>query len=277
MWQNLKRIPTIACVALLASALPARAEDKLPTADDVLARYVEVTGGEAQYKSKNSRVSESTMEIPGMPSAMKITTYQQRPNHMRAKFESDALGRIEQGVNGDVAWSIHPMMGNTISEGKERAFVMRQADFDRETNWKAQYPERKMNGVTELEGKKYYELELTPGEGNPETRFYDVETGLLHRLEVAQPTAHGEIPTALNFGDYREVDGLKIPFEISMSMMGMSQTIKTTKVEFNTEIPEDTFAMPDAIRKLLEDKQAKAKLTDEGKPDEQKEKADDNN
>ena len=75
---------------------------------------------------------------------------------------------------------------------------------------------------------------------------------LLVQVEAVVHHSMGDIPVTSKLSDYKEVDGIKIPFTNSSSMMGQEQAIALQSVEHNVEIPADRFAVPAEVEELLE-------------------------
>jgi hypothetical protein len=94
-------------------------------------------------------------------------------------------------------------------------------------------------------------VELTPKVGRPEKRCYDAESGDLLRLELIEVNAMGEIPATALTSDFREVDGVRVPFKMVQKAMGQQFTVTLESVEHNVEIPEGTFDPPPAVQELL--------------------------
>jgi hypothetical protein len=73
-----------------------------------------------------------------------------------------------------------------------------------------------------------------------------VETGLLLRRTTSTATPVGVIPEQVDFEDYRDVDGLKMPFTIRVSTIDPSYSItrKFTEIKLNVPIDEMRFNKP---------------------------------
>jgi outer membrane lipoprotein-sorting protein len=62
----------------------------------------------------------------------------------------------------------------------------------------------------------------------------------------------GDIPVEAGFSDYRLVDGIQTPFSMVQKAMGQSIDMHFDKVTYNAEIAADRFALPPAVRALVE-------------------------
>ncbi len=240
---------------ILAPALPAQEKD-LPKAEEILDKYVEATGGKEAYEKLKNRVSKGSMEIVGQNLKGKIEVTQAAPNSQVTKLIFDAIGEAVQATNGELAWTMDPNTGDRVLDGEEKAGAVRDATFNMELNWRDQYKTAEAVGVEEIEGKPCYKVVLTPAEGEPLTQFYDKESGLLTLVRQINKSPQGEFEFEITQSDYRDVDGIKIAFASDMliTSAGVRLATRFDEVKHNVELPADTFAVPDAIKKLQESK-----------------------
>jgi hypothetical protein len=79
-----------------------------------------------------------------------------------------------------------------------------------------------------------------------ERLFFDVETGLLVRRFTTSETIIGFIPEQLDYDDYRDVDGVKLPFTIRISSTdpNSSGTRKISEMKLNGPVDESKFSKP---------------------------------
>jgi hypothetical protein len=227
------------------------------TAEQILDRYIEVTGGEAAYRAVKAVKVTGTFSIPKAGLTGKLEIYQAAPSNIYMHVEFPGMGIHETGVSGDVAWERSAMTGSRIVEGEERDRALLDATLNAEVDWRRHY-RAELAGTEELEGRPAHKIVLTPiitgregRGGRPRTRFYDQETGLLVRGEEVQASQMGEIQTTSLFSDYRPVGGgLKMPHRTELSAMGQQQVITIDQVELNPSLPPDRFAVPADIQKL---------------------------
>jgi len=254
MTQRVVEICAAAALACCAVALPAAAQapaSPLPTGEAVLARHVEVTGGEAAFTALTSRVTRARMEITGAAVVISLTAYAAAPGNMYTVAESEATGRLESGVSDGVAWENSALRGPSVKDGAERDDALKAAVFDRLAHWKEHLKSAERTGTADVNGKPAYRVTAVPKLGTPETLFFDVESGLLVRVETTVTTAGGPVPVVAEPGDYRKVDGIMMPFTSRMKVMGQERVLTIEKVEHNVELPADRFALPAEIRSLV--------------------------
>lgn len=227
-------------------------EIKLPDAEVILDRYVEVTGGLEAYNRIKNRVTESIFEIPQMGIRATITSYHSKPNMIYVKMASDKLGTVESGSNGDVAWEKSMMMGPKIKEGDEKADALRDALFDSQAYWRDVYHSVECVGIETIDGKLCYKVVMTPKIGNAQTFYFDKESNFLIRAEWIAKLQMGTIPVEVLVSDYKKVDGILIAHRASVKAMGQERLMTTIRVEHNVKLPESIFKLPEEIQALVD-------------------------
>jgi hypothetical protein len=78
----------------------------------------------------------------------------------------------------------------------------------------------------------------------PVNFYFDNKTGLLVRMVRWNETAVGPVPTEINYDDYRDVAGIKMPFTWTASQTYMQMTIKLTGIQPNVAIDAARFSQP---------------------------------
>jgi hypothetical protein len=246
------RAITFALTGLLLAAIVWAQPPALPDAAQIIDRSIEVTGGRAAYERIHSRVTFGSLELPAMGIKAKLTTYAAAPSFYYSVGESEAIGKLESGGNGEIFWDITAMTGPRIKTGDEKAAAAREARFNNVLFWREMYKDVQTAGIDTVESRPCYKVVLTPNEGEPETSYYDVETGLPQRADQVVATEMGRVSVTSYFSDYRPIDGLLIPFRSRQILMGMQEMVfATDSVAQNVEIPLERFALPPEIQALV--------------------------
>ena len=257
-------LPALVLVCLLGPNVLRAQEDKLPKAETILDKYVEVTGGKTAYAKLTNRVTKATMELLGQGLQFSLTIHGARPNKMYTLMESEAFGKMERGTDGEVVWEMNVMTGPQIKEGEERALVLRGAAFDAVTHWRKLYKKAECVGVGTVADKPCYKIVLTPKEGQPETRYYDKESNLLVKTELTLTLPTGTIPFESYASDYKRVDGILIPHKARVVVMGSERVMTVDSIEHNVKMPKDRFKLPEDIQALVD--QRKSEKAEPKKP-----------
>ncbi len=169
-------------------------------------------------------------------------------------IELPGIGKIEEGYDGSTAWESSAIQGTRIKEGDEKAAVERSSSFRVLTHWKQYYRSIQNAGTADVDGKAAWKLEMTPKQGKVETLYFDKDSGFLVRMEQTVSTPLGDIPTAVDFADYRAVEGIQTPFTINQKAAGQTIAIKLDAVTYKADIPAARFDLPPAVRELMKKK-----------------------
>ena len=230
--------------SLLLAATAAQAED----AAALLAQYKSASGGAAWDKVKSLHAT-GTLSTGGLSGD--VTLVQDIVTGRSA--DQYKLGAIDgaDGYDGTQAWTRDPggeVAAQDAPEAKRRA--RSQAWLDARGFW---YPERiraTYGAVAdrEADGKRYRVIEATPEGGDALTLWFDASSGLLARTVQRE----GQDTTTTVFADYRNVDGVRLPFStISDRTDAAGRTdprnrteIRYASVKLNDAIADADFAMP---------------------------------
>jgi hypothetical protein len=223
-----------------------------PSAEEVLDGFFQATGGEDAYRKIDNRVTHATLEIPGQGITLPFTIYQARPGKMYSVSESDVLGRIERGTDGEVVWELSTLAGPQIKEGDERVLALRSSHLDAAVDWRTIYPSAEYAGLATVAGRPCHEVVLTAEDGGPtETRFFDAETQLLVKTELTLEIPAGTVPMEIFPTDYREVDGVLLAHALRTTLLGQERVLTIQRIEHNVELPPDRFELPAAVWELV--------------------------
>jgi zinc protease len=107
-----------------------------------------------------------------------------------------------------------------------------------------------LGGKEKVGDREAYVLIFKPKSGSAARQFIDAETYLPLKLmlSVDVPEMGGPVEQTSEFSDYREVDGVKIPFTVKVTSAIQSFTIALTKVEHNVKIDEALFSKPATVK-----------------------------
>jgi outer membrane lipoprotein-sorting protein len=241
---------------LLAAAL-SYAQAPLPAGGTLLDKYIEVTGGRAAYEKVKTRIETMTVEIPAAGVKFQTTAYHAAPDKSYTVMEVPGAGKVEEGTDGNIAWSLSAMQGARIKEGDERAFALLEAAYDSDVRWKDYYKSVETTGTEMVEGEPCYKVELTSKEGLKQTRYFSTKSGLMLKATMTMKTAMGDIPAETVLSEYRDEGGILAPHKMVNKMMSQQMIISVDSIKLNPEIDPSRFALPAEIKALVEKSKAK--------------------
>jgi len=228
-----------------AASSVATAAVAVPSADQILDRYLEATGGRAAWEKIHSRVSTGTVEIPEMKMSGTAEMWEEAPDRALVKMVISGSVFLE-GFDGTSAWSSDPKDGLHEQKGLQLAETRRGSDFRFPVDFRELYPKVVASGERTVTGRSTYVIEATPpGGGEPDRAFFDTQTGLLVHMVTQHHNDDGSVePFEEDFGDYRAVDGVKIPFMIRQSSSQVDFTIRIDEVHQNVAMDDTRFSKP---------------------------------
>lgn len=217
---------------------------KMPTVQEILAKYVAAIGGKEANEKIKSRVSKGTIEISPMGIKGTVESYAVAPNKSLNKLSLAGIGDILEGFDGTTAWQINPLQGNRDKQGDELAQTRLANDFYRDTNLEKLYPKMELKGTEKVGASDAYVIVATPVNLEPETFYFDTKTGLLVREDVTAVSPEGKVPSKTFFEDMREVDGVKAPFKIRTVLPQFEVIVTMSEVKQNVAVEDAKFTKP---------------------------------
>jgi len=244
------------CLAAVPGLLCA--QEALPKAEEILDRYVAVTGGREAYEKRRTEVRTAKLELPGKDLSFTVTTYRAVPGKGYSIMEIPGAGKVEEGTDGEVAWSLSAARGPVVKKGFERDMALYGATLDVDLRWREFITSAETAGLEEIDGRPCYKLLLRWGEGNELTRFYDRETGLVPKGLMRVKLPQGQFTMETSFEDYRMAGGILQPHKTTTKLPGQEMVGTLQGVEANVEIEPARFALPEPVKALLAKAQAPA-------------------
>jgi hypothetical protein len=105
-------------------------------------------------------------------------------------------------------------------------------------------------GYADIDGKSVEVVRgINPGQ-SPVNLHFD-ESGLLVRLVRWTETAAGPVPTQIDYADYRDVAGVKMPFGLTITWTNGQSIIKLKDIRPNVPIDASRFAKPNVPQTSL--------------------------
>lgn len=253
---------------LAASAITAFADDTrpfpattrtsatLPTAAEVIDRYIAVTGGIESHRAVRSRQASGLYVMPDLGLEGSAQVAARSDGAALLVIDLPRIGTIRQGVTADgIVWSTHPSDGPRLLTDDEAAGVRRTLSLDPNITLDG-YRNVDVVDLVPLNGRPSYRMDLTSMTGVREQRFFDVESGLLVRTLATTPATRpsllpGGITVATFFSDYADVPPIRLPLRVRQGIAGLSPELILKRVEHNVDLPDDLFAPPAEVKALM--------------------------
>ena len=240
------RVPQlpIAVPTPFAETAEAPPKETPPTADQILAKYTEALGGSAVIEKLKTRSMKGTwLTSDGVTLGYEV--YQTAPDKLFTILNTPRQGNFERGFDGKIAWE-KSSRGVRELEGTQLFYLRRYPDLFRDIKLQGQFSRITYGGKEKIDGKDVYVLRGFGVDGKGERLYFDAQTGLLVRRITSTTTIVGLIPEQVDYEDYREVDGMKVPFTIRITAIDSfwSSTRKFTEIKLNVPVDETKFNKP---------------------------------
>src|SRR5688572_8548789 len=215
-------------------------------ADDVVKKYVAYIGGEKNWKKIKTLTTSGKYNYGGME--FPFTAYAKAPN--RYKFIVPLEGKYyAQAFDGEKGWKIDAFKNETrptMLSGKDAYSMANEADVELEdvfVDYKRKGHTLTFEGKDTVDGKNCIAIKLMRRTGDVETYYFDERTSALV-MKIA-PSKNAELQGTLLttlYSDYREVNGIKIPFKsLSKSNDQLILEVTVEKAEVNVTIGDTEF------------------------------------
>jgi len=227
------------------------ADPDLPSAESILDRYIEVTGGKAAYEARKTEIATGKLEFAAAGVKGAIVQYSAAPDKYYSSLEIDGIGKVEMGVLDGVAWEKSALLGARIKTGEERAQAIREARMNAPYHWRELYSKVETAGTDILNGEDCYKVVLTPKEGRPETMYFVKTSGLMRKTTLIAASQMGDVSADVIAVDYKDFGGVLIPSKVTQKAAGQEFTTTIDEIKVNEEIPAGRFELPTDIKALL--------------------------
>jgi len=220
------------------SATPA-----LPSADEIFSKYIAAIGGQANIDKLKSRTLKGSVAQPN--GTVALESMQVAPDKFYIAATTPG-GAFERGFNGKVGWEKGPR-GIRELNAVEVAQLQSSIGLLKHINLKGQFASTRVRPAQKIGDRPVVMVIGTAGDNHQERLYFDAETGLLLRRISYMQTMIGLIPTQLDFEDYRDVDGVKLPFTVRVSTVEPGNPITAlafSEMKLNAAVDDAKFNMP---------------------------------
>jgi len=218
-----------------------RLSTDLPTANDVIDRYLQALGGAAAIGQIKSSKEDGSTIVHGKSSKIEILN---QATNSQVRIRHTSVGDSLTVFDGHEGWWIVPgrplreMRGAELDAARIDAALQFPLHLDRTCeNLRMDYPVR----IGEVDA---YVISCENVGKLPLQLYFNEQSGLLVRMVRYLPSPLGNIPTQIDYSDYREVSGVKVPLRWTESEPDEITTTQLEHVEWNVPIDAALFAKP---------------------------------
>lgn len=223
---------------------PGEEKPALPTADQLLDKYLSAVGGAAALQKITSRVEKGSLTMFG-DRHVPVEVFAKAPDKRYSVMHLPG-GDSVTAYNGKVGWqSINSQPPRVrMSTPAENAAASIDADFYFPAHIKSLFEKFQVEPGEKISGRDTY-LVIGEREGQPPIKLYlDAESGLLLRLVRYAESPLGRLPTQVDYADYRDANGVKLPFRWTLARPGNRFTIQVDDLQQNVPMDDAKFTPP---------------------------------
>jgi hypothetical protein len=226
--------------------IPSQAQGA-PLPEVVLDKYIQAIGGAQKLATLTSFVAKGTYQGYADDTKYPVEIYGKAPGQA-AEIVHEEGGDTSWVCDGQSAWVAQPqtdtpvtVVGLTAGD-LDGAHVEAQLAFPGQikqlaTKWRTGQP-------VELNERELTVVEGNSAGGNNVKLYFDPTSGLLVRFVRYTNLPVGLIATQIDYDDYRDVSGIKLPFHVTKTWVDGRSIIELSSIEPNAQIDAARFGKP---------------------------------
>ena len=221
------------------------------TAEELVAKNLAAKGGEEKIKAiKSLRMAARYQEADGFTA--QVTQDAKAPDRLRQSFTLQGMTQV-QAYDGASGWQINPFNGRRDAEmlgEDDMRDITEDADFYGPlVDAKAKGETIEYMGHATIDGDDAYKLKVTLKNGDVYYYYLDPDTFLEFRTERQQFIRGSVREMVTEFGSYKQVAGVYMPFVITSGRrkdLANASTVTIASIEANVPVDDQAFKMPAA-------------------------------
>lgn len=241
-----------------------------PSAQAIIDKYIQAIGGAQRLASLKSYVAKGTsVGFGGFGGGGQVEIFAKFPDQ-RATFiefpKNPERGHSIRTYNGREGWLAQPL--TVLEEYQLTGGELDGARLDAQLSFPGQITQVLTNlrvslpmSINDLPGPSSQTAQEASASGAGQDRlvnvvqgtgprgalatlYFDQQSGLLVRVVRYGKSPIGRVPTQVDLGDYRDVDGIKMPFRLLFAWLGGRDAFELTEVRTNVPIDAAKFGRP---------------------------------
>jgi len=241
-------------LALASSLLLCAHVASAQTADQVVEKSLAALGGRAALVKLKTRASTGTITLltPLGEVSGSIETFNAAPNKSRTLIKADlsSLGAgplvLDQRFDGKSGYIMDSLQGNREMSGGQLE-ALKNGSFPHPfLNYKEMGASVTVSGKEKVGERDAYLLLIEHPTGPVVRLLVDAESYLPVKtiIKVEVPQLGRDVEQSTEMLDYREVDGIKLPYRLKVSSSVQNFTVEIAKIEHNVPIDDALFSKP---------------------------------
>jgi photosynthetic reaction center cytochrome c subunit len=214
-----------------------------PTPDELLDKYLHAVGGSSAIEKISSRVMKGAITFGDRN--VPIDIYSKEADK-RISITHTPDGDSITAFDGQEGWLAAPKRPIREMHGGDIDGAAMDADLHFPAHLKGICSKTEVLGMEKIADHEAYLIRCDRENKTPLRLYFDAQSRLLVRLVRYAETPLGQLPTQIDYADYRQVDGVKIPLQWTLARPGGRFTIQISEVKQNVPVGDAKFAKPAA-------------------------------
>jgi hypothetical protein len=245
----------------------------LPSPESILDKYIQASGGAQRLAGLNSIDAKGTsVGFGGFGGGGDVEIVAKAPDKRATIIlfkEETGRGDQIRSYDGSAGWVRTPL--NVLGEYQLNGSPLDGARLDAQLSFPGQIKQI----LTNLKTGSPTSITDLPAPSSQSVLQQDVAQGLTHSVDVVQGTATrglivtlyfdrqtglllrelrygaspiGRVPTQIDYADYRDVNGIKLPFRITYAWLDGRDSIVLKEIKTNVPIDEAKFGRPAPLK-----------------------------
>jgi hypothetical protein len=226
----------------------------MPPAEQILDKYIQASGGAQKLATFTSFTAKgSSLGFRGFGGGGEVEIYAKAPDQRatRVHYYDPDRGDVNRTFDGRAGWLATPL--TVLSEYALTGGELDGARLDAQLTFPGQIKQLltswRVGNPISIAKRSVLVVQGTGPRGLTATLYFDRETGLLTRLVRYARTPIGRAPTQVDYSDYRDVEGIKIPFRWTMGWLDGLDTYQLSEVKLNATVDPVKFGRPSSAPK----------------------------
>ena len=224
-----------------------------PSVDQVLDKYIQAIGGAQKLASLTSFIAKGTSLGYGLDAEKRPVEIFAKAPGQRTMIVHSPSGEDTTSYDGRSGWMAGPQIAGPgipvpvlALSGGDLEGVKLDAELSFPARIKQTLGQWRVGRPSEIDDNEVQVVQGVSSGGALATLYFDQKTGLLLRLMRYTTSTVGRFPTQVDFSDYRDVAGVKMPFRWTVTWLDGRQKFELTEVQANVPIDSAKFAKPPA-------------------------------
>ncbi len=237
--------------AVVIADEPPKPDPRLISADALITKMIEAYGGEANIRKHKSSVTKVEIDLESQGMKGQGTIYARAPNLIGSEMWFTALdkkvGQVITFFDGNGGGEVMSFGPPETYSGKRLEDIRAGSDVYDVVNWKTNYKTISVNKIMKVGDEEAFVVVRRPEKGTPITDYVSMKSFLVLKRDsvIVSETAGIEIPQTQMFSEYRNVDGVMVPFKTTSSNIANGDvTMRVLDVKFDANVPDTVFRTP---------------------------------